>query len=165
MTVDKSIILNRAFLHYYGGEVTKALSFVNRTYEEVNKTGEGKHLLTTTTLMLAQIHFIKRNYQKALELYKKCLEISKTLPTKARLGMAYSFFYLGKYELARACFQRIIKLDPSCTEAYVGIAVVYDKEENYMEYFRHISAAYKVNRQHPLVLIHLSEHFLLRGDL
>jgi tetratricopeptide (TPR) repeat protein len=47
--------------------------------------------------MLAQINFIKKNYQKALELYKKCLEINKDLPTKARLGMAYSFFYLGKF--------------------------------------------------------------------
>ena len=39
MTVDKSIILNRAFLHYYGGEVTKALNFASRTYEEILKTG------------------------------------------------------------------------------------------------------------------------------
>lgn len=66
MTVDKSIILNRAFLHYYGGEITKALNFVSRTYEEILKTGEGKHLLVTTGLVLAQINFIKKNYQKAL---------------------------------------------------------------------------------------------------
>jgi hypothetical protein len=66
MTVDKSIILNRAFLHYYSGEITKALNFVSRTHEEIIKTGEGKHLLVTTTLMLAQINFIKKNYQKAL---------------------------------------------------------------------------------------------------
>lgn len=48
-------------------------------------------------LMLAQINFIKKNYQKSLDFYKKCLEINKTLPTKGRIGMAYSFFYLGKY--------------------------------------------------------------------
>lgn len=70
--------------------------------------------MVTTMLMLAQINFVRRNYAKALELYKKCLETNKKLPSKARLGMAYSFFYLGKYEMARACFQRIIKLDPSC---------------------------------------------------
>lgn len=39
MTVDKSIILNRAFLHYYAGEVTKALNLVGRIYEEIQKTG------------------------------------------------------------------------------------------------------------------------------
>lgn len=39
MTVDKSIILNRAFLHYYAGEITKALNLVGRIYEEIQKTG------------------------------------------------------------------------------------------------------------------------------
>ena len=53
--------------------------------------------MVTTMLMLAQINFVRRNYAKALELYKKCLETNKKLPSKARLGMAYSFFYLGKY--------------------------------------------------------------------
>jgi tetratricopeptide (TPR) repeat protein len=70
--------------------------------------------LVTTTLVLAQINFVKKNYQKSLELYKKCLELNKNLPTNARLGMAYSFFYLGKYEMAKACFQRILKLAPNC---------------------------------------------------
>ena len=71
-------------------------------------------MLVTATLMLAQIHFTKKNYQKSLDLYKKCLEINKALPVKARIGMAYCFFYLGKYEMARACFQRILKLDATC---------------------------------------------------
>lgn len=127
MTVDKSIILNRAFLHYYGGEVSKALNFVNKTYEETHKTGEGRHLLTTTMLMMAQIHFVKKNYAKSLDLYKRCMEISKGLPTRARLGMGYCFYFLQKYELARACFQRILKLDPTCVEAYVGVAVVCER--------------------------------------
>lgn len=128
MTVDKSIILNRAFLHYYAGEINKALNLVTRIYEEIQKTGEGRHLLVTAMLMLAQINFVKKNYHKALDLYKKCLETNKRLPTKARVGMAYSFFYLGKYEMARACFQRIVQLDPTVVEAYIGIAIVFDKE-------------------------------------
>ena len=33
MTVDKSIVLNRAFLHYYAGETTKALNLVSKIYE------------------------------------------------------------------------------------------------------------------------------------
>lgn len=34
-----------------------------------------------------------------------------------------------------------------------------------MEYFRNISHAVKINKKHPLVLIHLAEHFLIKGDL
>lgn len=115
--------------------------------------------------MLAQINFIKKNYQKSLDLYKKCLEINKSLPIKARLGMAYSFYYLGKYEMARACFQRIIKLDQNCVEAYLGLAVIEDKAENDEEYFKALNTAYHINKDHPLTLIHIAEYYLLRKEL
>lgn len=49
--------------------------------------------------------------------------------------MAYSFYYLGKYEMARACFQRIVKLDPNSVEAHLGIAIIEEKMENYELYF------------------------------
>jgi hypothetical protein len=48
-------------------------------------------------LGLAQINYLKRNYIKALEYYKKVLSTYKSLPTKARIGMGYCFFYLEKY--------------------------------------------------------------------
>jgi hypothetical protein len=70
---------------------------VGRSYEETIKTGEGKAFLTSMILMLAQINFIKKNYQKSLDLYKKALQMNKQLPVKGRIGMAYSFYYLGKY--------------------------------------------------------------------
>ncbi len=41
--------------------------------------------------------------------------------------MAYSFYYTGKYELAKACFLRILKLDDKCVEAYIGVATLYEK--------------------------------------
>lgn len=78
-------------------------------------------------LIMAQIYFLKRNYQKSLDLYKKCLSTAKTLPAKGRIGMAYCFYYLGKYEMARACFQRVIQLEPKCVEALIGMAVVHER--------------------------------------
>ena len=78
-------------------------------------------------LMMAQIYFLRKNYGKSLELYKKCLSVGKTLPAKGRIGMGYCFFHLGKYEMARACFQRVVKLDPECVEGWMGIAVVCEK--------------------------------------
>ena len=78
------------------------------------------------------------------------------MPVKGRIGMAYSFYYLGKYEMARACFQRILKLDPNCVEAYIGIAIIYEKEDLSQEYFKYITLAYNVNKRHPLVLLHIA---------
>lgn len=33
--------------------------------------------------------------------------------------------------MARACFVRILKLDPTNIESYIGLAVIYDREEKY----------------------------------
>jgi tetratricopeptide (TPR) repeat protein len=84
-------------------------------------------MLVTVMLVLAQIHFIRKNYGRSLDLYKKILATAKTLPPKGRLGMGYSFFFLGKYEMARACFHRLLQLEPNCVEALIGIATVHDR--------------------------------------
>lgn len=114
---------------------------------------------------LAQIYFLKKSYAKSLELYKSVLLTFKTLPVKARIGMAYCYFFMEKYEMARACFNRILSLKPDCIEAYLGLAVIEEKNENFIEYFKYLSKSVKINRKHSLVLIHLSEHYLIKGDL
>lgn len=86
-------------------------------------------------LGLAQSYFISKKYDTALEYYKKALITNKDLPTKARLGMGYCFYELEKYELAEKCFQRIISLDPQCSEAYMGIATINYRNGNFDAYF------------------------------
>lgn len=46
---------------------------------------------------LAQVSFLKKNYARALELYRGVLSTFKSLPVKARIGMAYCYYYLEKY--------------------------------------------------------------------
>ena len=66
--------------------------------------------------------------------------------------------------MAKACFKRIIKLDYSCSAAYIGLAMVEEKNQNYSEYFKMLSKAFKLDNSNPLVLLHLSEHYLIKGD-
>lgn len=61
-------------------------------------------------MLLAQIHFAKKSYSKSLEYYKKMLQIYRSLPVKARLGMAYCYYNLNMFEMAQACFERILHL-------------------------------------------------------
>jgi tetratricopeptide (TPR) repeat protein len=56
------------------------------------------------------MHFAERNYEEALIYFKKVLKMKPDLPAHARLGMAYSFYYLGKYTLAHYTFKRILQL-------------------------------------------------------
>ncbi len=110
-------------MEYFDGELNKATNMFNTVIEthEHETSNEGKLI---AMLGLAKIHFLKRNYAKSLECYKKVLSTFKSLPIKARIGMAYCFFYLEKYEMAKACFTRILKLDPTCVDAYIGLAVI-----------------------------------------
>jgi hypothetical protein len=66
MTADKSILLSRGFIFYYGGEITKAYNVTNRIYEDGHKSGDDKAFPVTMLILLAQIHFTRKNYQKAL---------------------------------------------------------------------------------------------------
>jgi RNA polymerase-associated protein CTR9 len=116
-------------------------------------------------LGLAQLAFAKRNYEIALSHYKKALKMNKALPTKARLGMAYCFYELEKYELAKACFKRILDLDPDCIEASIGYGTMCYYEGNKDIYFENLEDCYKRNKNHPLVLLHLAEHMLLSKNL
>lgn len=47
----------------------------------------------------------------------------------------------------------------------MGLGIIEEKNENFVEYFKYLTKAAKTNRNHPLVLCHLSEHFLIKGDL
>ncbi len=61
--------------------------------------------------------------------------MNRSLPTKARLGMAYCFYELEKYELALACFKRILDLEPNFIEARIGYGVINFNLGNKAVYF------------------------------
>jgi hypothetical protein len=68
MTIDKATILNRAQLLLYSGDIEKAYSIISKSYEEIKKSKvqiENK-MVTTHLILLAQIHFLKKNYKDAL---------------------------------------------------------------------------------------------------
>jgi tetratricopeptide (TPR) repeat protein len=93
-------------------------------------------------LLQAQYHFAKRAYDKSLECYRKCLIRNYCLPLKARLGMAYCYFYLNKYEMAKACALRVLQLDPRNANAFICVAVVLERMEDFQGYFENLKSAY-----------------------
>lgn len=73
----------------------KAINVFKNSYEEIShnaRTIEDQRLPLLSILMLAQINFVQKNYQEALNFYKKALLLHKGLPYKARLGMGYCFY-------------------------------------------------------------------------
>ena len=95
MTADQNIMFFRGFIFYYNGEFVRALNVFKNSYGEIsqsNRNNDEQKLPIISLLTLAQINFVQRNYAEALNYYKKALLYNRTLPVKARIGMAYCFY-------------------------------------------------------------------------
>ncbi len=95
--------------------MSKATNSFNATLKspEVG-SGVGNEDKMIAMLGLAQIYFLKKSYAKSLELYRPVLSTFKNLPIKARIGMAFCYFFMERFEMARACFNRVLSLKPDC---------------------------------------------------
>lgn len=79
--------------------------------------------------------------------------------------MAYCYFHLNKFEVAQACFERILKLDGKCYRAMIGLAIVNERNENYQQYFFWLNEANKLKPNYPLLTYLIAENYLIRGQL
>ena len=100
MSAEKAVIELRGFMTLFNGDISNAYNIFIKSYQEAGR-GNGDEAPSVISLLgLAHVHFAKKQYEKALEYYKKALITHKKLPAKARLGMGYCFYELQKYELA-----------------------------------------------------------------
>lgn len=79
--------------------------------------------------------------------------------------MAYCYFNLNKFEVAQACFERILNLDDKCYRAMIGLAIVHERNENYQQYFFWLNEANKLKPNYPLLTYLIAENYLVRGQL
>jgi len=67
---------------------------------------------------IGNIFFETGNRQKAIEAYKKAIEINPNL-VDAYFNMGYTYFYMGKLPQAAKCFEEVLKRDPNNVKAKV----------------------------------------------
>ena len=80
--------------------------------------------------MLAQIYFATRKYRQCLEVYQRCL-LRYKLQSKHYLGIAYVYFNLNKFEMAKLAFEKVRAMDPNNFKAHLGLCVVLYREQQY----------------------------------
>jgi len=115
----------------------------------------------------ACISFQKRDFKGALVYYKKALRTNPDCPAEVRLGIGHCCFRLNRLEKARLAFERALELDPRCTGALVGLAILElnsKKADSIKNGVQLLSKAYSIDNQNPMVLNHLANHFFFKKD-
>ena len=81
------------------------------------------------------------------------------------MGMGYCYYHMGKYEMAGACAARVLQLQPRSVDAHILLALVCHLGEDHQGYFNHLTTAYQLDTQQPLLLYLVGNHFFLRDKL
>jgi cytochrome c-type biogenesis protein CcmH/NrfG len=98
---------------------------------------------------LANTNFDQKNYDDAINLYKKALAIRPDA-LNVRTDMGTAMFYLNKYDDAIATFQEVLKTDPNNAQALfnLGVAMLHGKNDpkRALEYWQKLV---ETNPNHP----------------
>jgi len=98
---------------------------------------------------LANVNFDQRNYNDAINLYKKALEI-RPEALNVRTDMGTAMFYQNRYDDAIAEFQQVLKADPTNAQALfnLGVTMLHGKKDpkRALEYWEKLIAT---NPNHP----------------
>lgn len=107
-----AIVLGVTILFWLAYDFSINFGKVNQNYVEANN------------------HFLKKNYLKALNLYKK---VSKKEPNNlyALEGEARCLMRLQRYSEAEEVFISVLKIDKNFVPALTNIAILYDTIEEY----------------------------------
>ncbi|KAK9810525.1 hypothetical protein WJX72_012163 [[Myrmecia] bisecta] len=119
-------------------------------------------------LAMANIHFNEGNNVEALAMYRKALVEHPGCPPEVRLGLAAANYRLGRFDKAKAAYERVLQLDPVSADALLGLAVLSfngkDADRGYREGLQYLCRAYSSDPGNPAVLNLLAHCCLMRKE-
>ncbi|PVZ99360.1 hypothetical protein BB558_004623 [Smittium angustum] len=129
----------------------------------------------------ARIQYSRKQYSSALQTYQQALKINPKHTPDPRIGIGMCFFKLGRLAETKLAFERSIKVNSNNAPARILLSIldfneakkimllnndVDDIVSNYLESgITHLKEAYLEDPNQAMVLIHLSEKLLYRGQL
>ena len=113
---------------------------------------------------LAQYHFNKGNDGLATENYKKAIDLGldEKLEENAYLNMGRSFSFLKQYDIARDCFNYLLKQNPdnSKAQSYMGVSYYQQQEDEQAE--KEFLKALAINPQEQVALDFLGDLYMIQ---
>eukprot|EP01117_Protostelium_nocturnum_P007261 TRINITY_DN2598_c0_g1_i2.p1 TRINITY_DN2598_c0_g1~~TRINITY_DN2598_c0_g1_i2.p1 ORF type:complete len:1004 (-),score=427.67 TRINITY_DN2598_c0_g1_i2:118-3129(-) len=152
------------------GDTARALDYFNNVLTANSKN-------SPALLAKACIAFNNQQYEESLSCFKNALKYYPSGKATIRLGLGLNYLKLGKINAAKSAFWRTVQLDPKNVDALVGLAILelnqastikgdVDSIQNATKKaFGYLKLAHQINPSHPLVLIHLADHYFFQNEV
>jgi hypothetical protein len=79
------------------------------------------------------------------------------MPIQVKIGLAYCYIFLEKYQLATLWLNYILSKESSNILAILGLANISFRSSDYPNYNKYLQMAYKIDKDHPELLLILAE--------
>ncbi|CAI2348402.1 unnamed protein product [Caenorhabditis sp. 36 PRJEB53466] len=115
----------------------------------------------------AVIAFNKKDYKTCVYYYRKAIRQRRHSIADLRVGIGYCFAKMGLTEKAKMAFERALELEHTNVSAMCGLAIILLNTldpDSFKMAITLFGKAYNLQPDHPVVLVHLANHFFFKGD-
>ena len=148
LSVDPNVPTDLSGGNASGGEAPSAPVDMARVQELTSKIKQNPKDFDSI-VELANINFDQKNYNDAISLYKKALEVRPD-QINVRTDMGTAMFYQNRFDDAIAEFNEVLKADPKDAQALfnMGVAMLHGKKdpERALQYWEKLV---QTNPDHP----------------
>jgi RNA polymerase-associated protein CTR9 len=109
--------------------------------------------------------YLGGDWKSALGSFQNVLKKLPSCPETVRLAVGQCMLKLGNEKSAEAAFDRVLAMNPGNVLALVALAVLSLNRGATAKGMQLLKQAYDIDKQNPIVLFHLANHFFFKKDL
>lgn len=110
---------------------------------------------------LAVLSEREKNYQGAIDIYKKELDLmgeDSALASK----MAYAYIYLPDWDSAVTWFNKYLTYAPDDANALINMSVAYNRLDNYEKWYEYLARALQIQPDNTQLLFNAGQYWFLK---
>lgn len=153
---EPSTCIIRGYSSIISGQIAQAEQEFNHVIHQNNRD-------ILSALGKAIVCFNKEQYEKALEQYKKVIQINPLCPLPIYNASALCLYKIGNSTQAKLIFEKVLQKDPDNESALCGLAMVDNGSDS--SYFENLTRVFQKNQNNPNILLALGETYLQKDEL
>lgn len=108
---------------------------------------------------------ISGDWRGALSEFQTVLRKLPSSPEIVRMAIGQCLLKMGNVKGAEMAFERVLSMNPNCVDALVALAILNLNRGGTATGMQLLKRAYDVDKNNPIILYHLANHFFFKKDL